>query len=353
MGLRLRGWWERGGRLRRGVLATIVAAAVVVPLSGAGQARATPAPAPPRLPALTAANLAEHYAADRAAARAAARMAQTHGDGERAANLYALASPQRQLLAFDGRGDGRAVEVLGELATADRIAVLVPGADTTVDTFDPSEGTDNPAKSLAGAARSLYAEARRQAPRARVAVVAWLGYDTPGTVSTEALTTGRADDGAVELRSFINSLRHVTAPDARFALLCHSYGSAVCGRAADELPAATARGRGAAAVDRAVTDIAFFGSPGTGAESADALGTEARVWAGRGGDDWIEHVPHAGPDLLGTHLGLGPDPLSGDFGARRFAAGDGGHSDYLRPGSESLRNLARIARGESSAVGHG
>ncbi len=30
-------------------------------------------------------------------------------------------------------------------------------------------------------------------------------------------------------------------------------------------------------------------------------------------------------------LGLGPDPVSPDFGARVFDAGSGGHSDYLAP----------------------
>jgi hypothetical protein len=34
-----------------------------------------------------------------------------------------------------------------------------------------------------------------------------------------------------------------------------------------------------------------------------------------------------------------------EFGARLFDAGPGGHSDYLKPGSVSLRNLARIVAG--------
>ena len=38
------------------------------------------------------------------------------------------------------------------------------------------------------------------------------------------------------------------------------------------------------------------------------------------------------------------------FGARIFAAGAGGHSDYLDPGSVSLRNLTEIALGNPAAV---
>lgn len=101
-----------------------------------------------------------------------------------------------------------------------------------------------------------------------------------------------------------------------------------------------------------VADIAFFGSPGTGAASVVALGTRARVWAGRGAHDWIADVPHTKADLFGTTVGFGTDPVAPAFGARRFAAGGGGHSDYLAPGSVSLDNLARIALGATSEVTH-
>ena len=115
------------------------------------------------------------------------------------------------------------------------------------------------------------------------------------------------------------------------ALLCHSYGTVVCGLAAPNLP---------------VTDIAVFGSPGMDASSVAALHTTARVWAGRGSSDWIRNVPHV--QVLG--LGFGADPASPGFGAHIFAAGSGGHSDYLDPGSVSLRNLAEIALGNPAAV---
>jgi hypothetical protein len=49
-------------------------------------------------------------------------------------------------------------------------------------------------------------------------------------------------------------------------------------------------------------------------------------------------------------LGFDADPVSRSFGARSFEAGDGGHSDYLRPGTKSLRNLALIALGRSDDV---
>lgn len=109
-------------------------------------------------------------------------------------------------------------------------------------------------------------------------------------------------------------------------------------------------GRAAPGLD--VDDIALIGSPGTGVDTAAALHTRARVWAARGGDDWVAEVPHVRIDVLGTTVGFGTDPMSPSFGARVFAAGEGGHSDYFRPGSPSLANLTRIVLGETSEVTH-
>ncbi|KAA0929784.1 alpha/beta hydrolase [Streptomyces apricus] len=309
-----------GGRLRRGLLALLVTGAVVVPLAAAAHPE-IPAPAPARIGTVTAATLDRAYAANRANAAEASRMAAAHGDHGRASAVRAMADPSRHYLSFDARGPGRAVEVLGDLARADRVAVLVPGSDTSLDTYE---------RFRAGAL-ALHRELGT-----RAAVIAWLGYETPGTISPEALTTARAEQAAPDLRAFTTRLTALNAR-ARISLLCHSYGTAVGARAVN--------GRG-------ITDLVLLGSPGTGAESAADLRTGARVWAGRGADDWIAAVPHTTADLFGTTVGFGTDPVSKAFGARVFAAGDGGHSDYFRPGSVSLTNLARIVLGRTSEVTH-
>ncbi|MDX3540036.1 alpha/beta hydrolase, partial [Streptomyces sp. MB09-01] len=216
------------------------------------------------------------------------------------------------------RGKGRAVEVFGELETADRVAVLVPGSDTTLDTYE---------RFRAGA---VALQQRLRAEHPRSAVVAWLGYDTPGTVSTTVLTAGRADVAATELAPFLDRLAGMAAPGTRLSLLCHSYGSVVCAR--------TPTGP-------AVGDMALFGSPGTGAAAARDLPTGARVWAGRGSSDWVAKVPHV---RLGG-LGFGTDPVDPAFGARAFTPGAAGHSDYLNPGTESLESLAAIVLGTTPA----
>lgn len=308
---------RRSGRPRRTLLAGLVAAAVVFPVSAAASPR-IPAPAPAVL--AETASLPDRYAANLANLSEAAGMAQDAGRSGRAAKLRAMeADGGARFLVFDGRGTGRATEVFGDLESADRITVLVPGSDTTLDTYQ---------RFRAGA---VALQQRLQAEHPRSAVVAWLGYDTPGTVSPSVLTTDRADEAAAELEPFLARLEHITVADARLSLLCHSYGSVVCART----------GTGPK-----VTDVALFGSPGTGADSAGDLPTRARVWAGRGAGDWIANVPH----VRVAGIGFGVDPVDPAFGALPFTAGSGGHSDYLKPGTESLDGLAGIVLGTSPAA---
>lgn len=308
---------RRSGRLRRTLLAGLVVTAVVLPVSAAASAD-VPAPAPAAF--AEAVSLPERYAANLANLSEAAQMAGDGGRTGRAAKLRAMeAGGGARFFSFDGRGRGRAIEVFGDLETADRVTVLVPGSDTTLDTYQ---------RFRAGA---VVLQQRLQAQHSRSAVVAWLGYDTPGTVSPTVLTTGRADDAAAELGPFLSHLERLTVPDARLSLLCHSYGSVVCART----------GTGPK-----VTDMALFGSPGTGAESVAGLPTGARIWAGRGAADWIARVPHV--RLVG--VGFGTDPVDPAFGALPFAAGSGGHSDYLKPGTASLNSLASIVLGTSPAA---
>ncbi|MFE7412777.1 alpha/beta hydrolase [Streptomyces laurentii] len=216
----------------------------------------------------------------------------------------------QQVLAYDPRGRGQAVLVLGDLATAAHVAVIVPGSDT-----DAGHLTK-----LRDKATALY-----EAAGGRTAVVAWAGYTTPVGVGLDAATGTLAEAGAARLVRFTRGLRAVGAAEP--ALFCHSYGSVVCGLAAGEVRA---------------TDLVAIASPGMRADDAAGLGTGARVWAAKDPDDWIDRVPNV--EFAG--LGHGTDPTDPAFGARRVPAADAhGHDGYFTPGTSSLRAFAAIAEG--------
>ncbi|MEV0927537.1 alpha/beta hydrolase [Streptomyces spongiicola] len=291
------------------------------------------------------------------------------------ANALALGVPgvpgsgteSRQILVYDPRGRGRIAEVFGDLARARRVAVVVPGSDIDAGTFDrtretarslyeaangPGDGGAARRGRAGGGARSDTGDDRAEdgprsdptgnnpagnaptgdepagdEPAGTVAVIAWAGYTTPVGVGLDAATGDLAEDGAERLARFTRGVAATGA--ARPALFCHSYGSVVCGLAAERAGA---------------TDIVALGSPGMRADTVADLRTGARVWAAKAPSDWISRVPNV--EFAG--LGHGTDPTAPEFGARRVPAGDtAGHDGYFAPGTSSLRAFASIARGEA------
>ncbi|MFF8692443.1 alpha/beta hydrolase [Streptomyces sp. NPDC015144] len=223
----------------------------------------------------------------------------------------------RQILAFDPRGRGQVAEVFGDLRSARRVAVVVPGSDIDAGTFDR---TSDVYGTPAGMAKALYA---RTGPGS--AVIAWAGYTTPVGLGVDAATGTLAEAGADRLARFTDGLAADGVPAP--AVFCHSYGSVVCGLAASRLR---------------VRDLVVLGSPGMRADSAAALHTRARVWAAKDATDWIGRVPN----VRVAGLGHGPDPAAPEFGARRVPAEDArGHTGYFAPGTDSLRAFAAITEG--------
>jgi hypothetical protein len=239
----------------------------------------------------------------------------------------AWAAGGRHFLAFDATGDGTAAEVIGDLTTADRIAVLVPGVDTTLRDFDRGLG-GVARRAPAVQARALYRSLRVADPAARVAVVAWLGYDTPEGIGLDSVREERARLGATALTAFVRGL-HTQRPEAAVTLIGHSYGAIVVGLAAPRLPE--------------VHDLVALGAPGMGADRAADLGG-ARVWSALAPGDWIRRIPQ----VRVFDLGHGRRPSSAGFGARLLPTdGVAGHDFYLSPGSGTLDALASIVLGRS------
>jgi hypothetical protein len=238
---------------------------------------------------------------------------------------------RRRFVLFDPAGDGRAAEVLGDLSTADRVVILVPGVGTRLADFDRGLGgvaRRAPATQARALAAAAVSAARSAAPGVRVAVVAWLGYDPPDGMGLAAARAESAAAGARELVRFVDAVL-AARPAATVTLVGHSYGAVVAGLAAPRL-------------DARVTDLVAVGAPGMGVGDADDLRTEARVWAAEAPTDWIRRVP--GVRLFG--LGHGRHPVDPEFGARLLPTGGvAGHDGYLVPGADTLTAIGRIAVG--------
>ncbi|MEU9306424.1 alpha/beta hydrolase [Streptomyces sp. NPDC048256] len=247
--------------------------------------------------------------------------------GRRMHRYESMSTADRQILAFDPEGSGRVAEVFGSLDKAERISVVVPGVDTDLLTF---QRTNRKYSAPVGMAQALWSAEREASPSTPTAVIAWADYTSPDGLGIDSATAMRAQSGAVRLNALLTAL----PGSAPVSMFCHSYGSVVCGVAAHAMP------------DR-VADIAVAGSPGMRVENAAQLDTDARVWAMRDADDWVQDVPH----LEVGGLGHGEDPMAREFGARVLSAREAkGHGGYFEPGTDSLRNFAEIGTGAYRSV---
>ena len=234
------------------------------------------------------------------------------------------AERNEQILLYDPRGDGEVAQVFGDLTTAQRIAVLVPGAGNRLGNFWLGVG-GKAFRSPAHQGADLYRTAQTYGAH-HLAVIVWLGYDAPDGINVASAREDLARAGAAALERFVAGLTAI-CPQATLALLGYSYGSTVIGLAARHLPAA-------------VTDIAAFGSPGMGVDTVAGLHTTARVWAGLSGRDPMRFVP--GVKIFG--LGHGRQPADPAFGATTFPTRDVvDHDHYLAVGTDSQASLTRIA----------
>ncbi|SEM15063.1 alpha/beta hydrolase [Streptacidiphilus jiangxiensis] len=243
------------------------------------------------------------------------------------AMLTTLTQPGHQVIAFDPRSRGLVAEVFGDLATADKVSVLVPGSDIDLAHFGKVQTE----------AQALRAEEQQVSPGTSTAAIAWADYVTPVGLGADAATSRLADAAAPRLTRFLAGLAVTSQPSTPPSLFCHSYGSVVCGVAAPTLHATGT-----------ATDMVVLGSPGMDIDDAGALGTGVRLWATeRNATDWIGNVPY----LEFAGLGHGQDPTSAGFGSHLVSStGAAGHNGYYADGTASLRNYANIALGHYGDV---
>ncbi|WP_459678998.1 alpha/beta hydrolase, partial [Rhodococcus sp. no. 34] len=226
-------------------------------------------------------------------------------------------------LAYDETGEGRIVEVFGDVATAEHIMIFVPGNDNGLGNYFDENRPTGPRASGWTLGRML----RSLGPSDRVAVIVWVGYRTPWGF-LESFSRTLAELGAIDLAR----LTRILPRSAHVTLVGHSYGAVVCGLA---LPSAR------------VDDCVVLGSPGMGTSSREDLCFAGNLWAALGPSDWIRYFPRV---KIGR-LGHGPSPVRAQHGAIVFGTGAvRGHCGYFADASESLRNIARIGLGRYDEV---
>jgi hypothetical protein len=226
-----------------------------------------------------------------------------------------VVDPQRKIIVFDPRGDGRVAELFGDLGSAEHIAVIVPGMGSTMANFS---------KGVRGDAEALWMATPGSA------VIAWTGYDAPAGFETgrvwEVASSAQAVAGGAALVPFLAGVRtHGSAPTT---LIGHSYGSHTVGQSLLQ----------GARVDRVV----FIGSPGVGVDHVSQFpaGAAREYFAGE-----------VKGDPVATLERFGDSPTDPDFGAFAYDAGRpdslnpiARHSEYFDEGT-ALDNLATIVSG--------
>jgi hypothetical protein len=229
---------------------------------------------------------------------------------------------QRQFLKVDPEGQGRAVEVLGDVQHAKNVAVLVPGMGNSLDTF---RGQSDRGDLI-----------RQEAGPSKTAVVVWLDYDSPQGL-VQAASKRAALEGGPRLAEFLNELDGLKADGAEVTAVAHSYGTDVLGQAL--LDGGRAK------------RVVMTGSPGITKyvdEAADFVQPPTRLYVERAPGDYVAYSEWHGPDpatfpdaiRMATN-----DPIANDE-----AVSVHWHNEYYRPNSEALRNIGRVVSGELGSI---
>jgi hypothetical protein len=248
---------------------------------------------------------------------------------------YGSPADRLYLLGINNTGDGLGIVSVGNPDTARHLGVaVVPGITVTLDHMNDEIDRATALRQTADALTPGQGD---------VAMIAWLGYDTPGI--PDAPLHGAADTAAPRLDRFVDGTRVAQLGEGNTTshrtIIGHSYGSAVVGIAASQ-------GNG---LD--VQDIIVAGSPGMHVATAAELNIDPRhVWTGRGDYDyvpWIGPPSHGAPSVWPPSLGTAPH--SPEFGGNRFIVDTTGHTAYWTPNSQSLINQSRIIVGQYNEVG--
>lgn len=252
-----------------------------------------------------------------------------------------LGRGDRQLLLLDTSGRRvKAAMAIGNVDTADHIAVFTPGFTVTV------EGSltehDDELRLLRGQAQD---ESLRYGDGGSVAAVTWIGYEAPqwGEITDRGrsvVSDDQAHAGGTALGGFLDGIDAAHPDNPHLTAIGHSYGSTTTGHAVQRVGS--------------VDEVIFLGSPGIGTSDAGDL----HVAEGH------SYVIEARNDPVADFGRFGADPnqLDGltDLSSGAARTPDGrdltevtGHSNYLAPDSTSQHNMSVVVAGVTNRAIYG
>jgi pimeloyl-ACP methyl ester carboxylesterase len=235
------------------------------------------------------------------------------------------------------------VIVLGNIQTANYVTYMVPGMFYTVDgqlgawTGDAADLYSQQVAWLKRLSATDPADSKKT-----VAVVAWMGYQTPDLTNIGSLDLAYQARDA--LSSSVEALQEQRTGNLPYTtIIAHSYGSTAALMALTQY-------------NFSVNALVLVGTPGSAAQSVKDLDVKhANVWVGA-----------AAWDPVPTSAFFGSDPSSPSYGAHTMGVGGGkdvitdkslgqsmGHNEYFDPGTESIRNMALIGIGHAELVMQG
>ncbi len=240
----------------------------------------------------------------------------------------------QQLLVLDLSGvEPRAAVAVGNVDTADHVAVFTPGLETTV--ASSLEGYVNDMQGIHDVAREQLLAAQRDES---LAAVAWLGYDAPQLENTidaggqSVVLDDAAQAGGTLLAGFIDGILASRPDDPHLTALGHSYGSSTTGFGLQQVDG--------------VDDAVLFGSPGAATDDiADLRVPPGHVSALEARQDAVADLGRFGtdPNQLDGVTNLSTSEETGPDG--RTLLESKGHSEYLVPGTTSQYNIAATVAG--------
>jgi hypothetical protein len=266
----------------------------------------------------------------------------------------AMMRGNRQLLTLDTSGERvEAAVAVGDVDTAEHVAVFTPGLTTTVN--GSLLGYDQDMYDLGKRAEDI---STRYGDHGGVATVTWIGYQAPqlsvsslADPSTSVANDADAKVGAANLDGFLNGIgaaHDVGGQPLHLTALGHSYGSLTTGIALHQ--------------QTPVHDAVVFGSPGLDAtQRSDLHVPQGHMYA-----EWATGDP---VPVLDKNFGTSPYPAMGwpseindinQMSTGNAVSVDGQplhasyfHSQYLDAGTTSQYNMGVIVAGRPDLRIHG